>query len=171
MEKESKNTRTSLFWEIFRFLIVGGIATVIDMVTMGVVLYLFDPDLYEHFYNVFYGGGEPSVLATVVGTGCGFIVSFFANYFLSVIFVFSEKGNSRNFKGFFYFFILSLIGLIIHLVGMYIGYDLLHINEWIVKIALTVIVMVYNYVTKRILIFNKKREKAGNPKASDGRTE
>ena len=41
--------------EIIRFVIVGGIATLIDYLVMGVVLYLFNPSLYPHFYNVWIG--------------------------------------------------------------------------------------------------------------------
>lgn len=36
---------------------------------------------------------------------------------------------------------------------MYVGFDVLHINEWIVKIVLTIIVLIYNYITKRLIIF------------------
>ena len=42
---------------------------------------------------------------------------------------------------------------------MYLGYDLLHIDEWIVKIFLTAVVLVYNYLTRKFFIFRKK----GNP--------
>ena len=152
---KKKKKKYPLFMEIVRFGVVGVLATVVDMVAMGVVLYLFEPSLYPHFYNVWYGGGEPSTLATVVGTGTGFVLGLFVNYFLSVLFVFSEKGKSKSVYGFTVFAILSAIGLGIHLVGMYIGYDLLGINEWIVKIILTAIVMVYNYVSKKLLLFKK----------------
>ena len=136
--------------EIVRFVIVGGLATLADMLVMGVVLYAFDSALYPHFYNVWYGGGQPSTLATVVGTGAGFLTGLVINYVLSVIFVFNEKGKSKSAYGFIVFTVLSAVGLGIHLGGMYIGYDLLHINEWIVKIILTAVVMVYNYVSKKV---------------------
>ena len=58
--------------------------------------------------------------------------------------------------GFLLFSLLSAGGLAIHLLGMYLGYDLLHINEWIVKIILTAVVLVYNYITRKVLIFRKK---------------
>lgn len=38
---------------------------------------------------------------------------------------------------------------------MYVGFDVLHINEWIVKIVLTIIVLIYNYITKRLIIFKR----------------
>lgn len=153
------NEKFPLLMEIVRFCIVGGLATLVDMAVMGAVLYLFDPSLYPHFYNVWYGGGEPSTLATVIGTGTGFLLGLFVNYFLSVLFVFTEKGKSKSVFGFAVFAVLSAIGLGIHLVGMYVGYDLLHINEWIVKVVLTAVVMVYNYVSKKLLLF--KKEKGG----------
>ena len=55
--------------EILRFCIVGGVATIVDFVAMGITLYIFDPSLYPNFFNVFYGGGTPTVLASCVGTG------------------------------------------------------------------------------------------------------
>ena len=166
------NEKHPLLMEIVRFCIVGGLATVVDMAVMGVVLYLFEPELYPHFYNVWIGGGEPSTLATVVGTGAGFILGLFVNYFLSVLFVFEEKGKSKSVFGFTVFAVLSAIGLGIHLLGMYIGYDLLHINEWIVKIILTAVVMVYNYVSKKLLLFKRQKKRGKRrscPKAETGK--
>ena len=109
------NAAHPLFMEIIRFLIVGGIATVIDMLVMGAVVYAFDPSLYPHFYNVWYGGGEPSTLATVVGTGAGFVAGLIFNYIFSVLFVFSEKGNSKSVLGFTVFTLLSVVGLASHI--------------------------------------------------------
>ena len=145
------------FAEIIRFLIVGGFATIIDFVVMGVVLYIFDPSLYPSFWNVFVGGAEPAVIATVVGTGAGFVAGLIFNYFLSIIFVYNEKGNSKSVKGFLMFFVLSFVGLLIHLGGMWLGFDILGINEWIVKICLTIIVLVYNYISKKLVIFKKNK--------------
>ena len=142
--------------EIIRFLIVGGLATVVDYLAMGITLYCFNPKLYPHFYNVWIGGDKPSTLATVFGTGIGFVVGLIFNYIFSILFVFHEKGESRSVKGFAVFTVLALGGLLIHLVGMYLGYDLLHINEWVVKTFFTLVVLVYNYITRKIFIFKAK---------------
>ena len=147
--------------EIVRFLIIGGGATLLDMLAMSVVLYAWQPALYPHFYQVFYGGWEPSTAATVVGTGVGFIVGLIFNYVFSVLFVFQEKGKSRSVKGFLLFSILSLIGLGIHLLGMYLGYSCWHLNEWLVKIILTMVVLVYNYLTRKIFVFRPQSAKEG----------
>lgn len=146
-----------LIREIVRFLLVGGGATVVDFLAMSLVLWAMQPAIYPNFLSVFLGGTqEPSTLATVIGTGCGFLVGLAFNYIFSVLFVYKEKGNSKTMGGFLLFSLLSAGGLAIHLLGMYLGYDLLHINEWIVKIILTAVVLVYNYITRKVLIFRKK---------------
>ena len=149
----------TLFGEIMRFIIVGGLATVVDFVAMGVTKYIFEPSKYPSFFNVFYGATEsPSVLANCFGTGIGFIFGLIANYILSIIFVFNEKGNSKSVKGFILFAFFSAIGLGIHILGMYLMNGLMLWNEWIVKIVLTLVVLVYNYITRKIIIFRKTKD-------------
>ncbi len=152
-QKKSFRAAHPAFCEIVRFLLVGGVATLVDMSVMGLVLYAFAPTLYPAFYNVWIGGGDPATIATVVGTGSGFISGLLVNYVFSVLFVFDHKGKSKSVGGFLLFALLSAVGLCIHLVGMYVGYNLLGINEWIVKIVLTFVVLIYNYLSKRFLLF------------------
>ncbi|MBQ8658491.1 MAG: GtrA family protein [Clostridia bacterium] len=153
--------------EIFRFCIVGGIATLVDFFVMGVVLYCFEPSLYPNFYNVFVGGkADSSLAANMSGTGIGFVVGLIVNYFLSVFFVFISKGNSKTALGFLEFALLSAIGLGLHELGMYLLNSLLGVNEWIVKILMTAIVLVYNYISRKLLIFKDK-----NPKPQEGENE
>ena len=149
-----KNNHSRLC-EILRFVIVGGIATLIDMLVMGIVLYIFDPSLYPKFYNVWIGGGNPKTIATVIGTGLGFSISLVFNYILSVVFVYEEKGNSKTARGKILFAILSVIGLLINMFGMWLGYDLLKINEWIIKIVMILVVLIYNYLSRKLFIFKK----------------
>ena len=110
---------------------------------------------------MFYGGGTPSVLASCVGTGVGFLAGLAVNYILSVLFVFDEKGNSRTLSGFVVFALLSAGGLAINVLGMYLFVDLAHWNEWLIKILLTLVVLVYNYVTRKLIIFRKRPQRGG----------
>ncbi len=170
-KEEIKNKKTSLwgklinflnehptFYEIIRFFIIGGLATLIDMLFMGITLYIFQPENYPSFFNVFYGAtATPSGISTIVGTAVGFVIGLVFNYIFSILFVFKTKGNSKSTMGFILFAVLSTIGLGLHMLGMYLGFDLLHINEWIVKIIMTAIVLVYNYITRKIFIFKDKK--------------
>ena len=91
MKFEEKNPK---LFEIFKFLIVGGFATIIDMLAMAVVLYVFDPKLYEYnFLNTVIGNQEPSDLVAVLGTGVGFILGLIFNYIFSIIFVFTSSNT------------------------------------------------------------------------------
>ena len=74
---------------------------------------------------------------------------------MSCIFVFKNGKTAQNKKGFMLFTILSLVGLGIHLIGMFIGYDLLGINEWIIKIVLTFVVLGFNYITRKKIVFKE----------------
>lgn len=165
MKKENKlivwcknfNEKHKKLCEIARFVIVGGIATVIDLFVMGLVLYAFNPALYPKFYNIWIGGGDPSTLATVIGTGTGFVVSLVFNYILSVLFVYEDKGNSKSVKGAILFAVFSIIGMLINMGGMWLGYDVCGINEWVTKIIMTLVVLVYNYTTRKLFIFKKEK--------------
>ncbi|MBO5344607.1 MAG: GtrA family protein [Clostridia bacterium] len=165
MKKENKliawfknfNEKHKKLCEIARFVIVGGIATVIDLFVMGLVLYAFEPALYPKFYNIWIGGGDPSTLATVIGTGTGFVVSLVFNYILSVLFVYEDKGNSKSVKGAILFAVFSIIGMLINMGGMWLGYDVCGINEWVTKIIMTLVVLVYNYTTRKLFIFKKEK--------------
>ena len=156
--------------EILRFIIVGGIATLIDMFTMGVVMYLMQKSIYTGFLNVFIGAPTPSTLATIVGTSVGFLVGLVVNYILSIAFVFNEKGNSKSAKGFVVFTALSVIGLGINILGTYIGFDLLKLNQWLVKIIMILVVLVYNYISKKLVLFKNKKPKDENIKPRNDKT-
>ena len=147
-------------WEIFKFLIVGGGATVVDFFVMSVTLYLFAPHNYNGFLSVFFGSPyTPTTLATVTGTALGFVFGLVFNYIFSLIFVFSgsDTTKAKSGTGFIVFTLLSSVGLVIHVLGMYVGFDLLRINEWLVKIILTAIVLVFNYVSRKKILFNKDK--------------
>ncbi len=159
------------FGEILRFLIVGVIATLVDMFVMGVVMYFMEPDIYPSFLNVFVNTPNPSTLATIVGTAVGFAVGVIVNYILSIIFVFNEKGNSKTATGFLTFLVLSVIGLVINMGGMYLGYDVIGWNQWLVKIIMVVLVLIYNYISKRLILFRNKKiinENAKNNNINEG---
>lgn len=154
------NQKYPKLMEIVRFIIVGGIATLIDFIITGVFWYFTNREIYPKFYNILFGKiGEPSTWSTVVGTALGFGISLIFNYLLSLLFVFEEKGDGKSAKGFILFLIFSLIGLGIQSLGMYLLYDLAGFNEWIIKIILTLVVLVFNYITRKLFIFNNKTQK------------
>lgn len=140
--------------EIFRFLVVGTIATIIDMFVMAMVIYKFNGQNHSSFFDVFASSSNSSSLLVTIATGIGFVVGLVVNYFLSIYYVYQgENRNAKTKKGFLLFAILSFIGLLIQTVGMYIGLSMFHFNEWLIKIVLVFVVLIFNYITRKIFIF------------------
>ena len=147
-------------YEIFKFIIVGGFATIIDMLTMALVLYLSSPKAYNYnFINTIISKGNPPYLIAIISTGVGFLCGLIFNYIFSIIFAFNKSDTSfaKTKKGFIVFALLSFVGFLIHTIGMAIGFGILKINEWIIKILLTFVVLFFNYITRKKIIFKKKK--------------
>ena len=123
---------SKLFKQLFRFGIVGGLAFLIDS---GVLF------LLTEYLNVYY----------LVSSVISFIVSLIFNYILSILWVFDVK-KKQTIKEIGLFVILSVIGLGINQVVMYVGADILHIYYMLCKVISTFIVMVYNFITRKIFI-------------------
>ena len=127
----NKLKSNKLFQQIFKFGIVGGIAFVIDYVIMVIAKELIG-------------------LNVLISAALGFVVSVIFNYIASIKWVFDvnkEKDEKRNF---ILFIIFSIIGLILTEIIMWFGTDVVNISYLIVKIIATAIVMVFNFITRKI---------------------
>lgn len=145
--------------EILRFLVVGGISTALEYLLAGVVLYLFDPTLYHMLWDILRADGA-SITAKYVSQGVGYTLSTVASYFLSVLFVFEEKGESKTALGFTAYFVLSVVGLLIGELGMVLFVGKLSWNFWLTKILLTLITLTYSYFFKKYLIFKSWKKQS-----------
>lgn len=130
--KVSKRTENLLI-QIFKFGIVGGIAFLID-------------------YVVLFCCKEFIGLSVLLSAAIAFTVSVIYNYIASVKWVFDVNKEKSAKKNFVIFIILSIIGLIITEIIMWIGSDIMKINYLIVKIIATAIVMVFNFITRKMFL-------------------
>ena len=101
-------------------------------------------------------------LPVLVANCLAFIVSMIVNYILSIIFVFETDKNKNKLKEFLVFLTFSVGGLLINQFVMWAGTGILD-PVWsrsyiIVKPFATGVVMVYNFITRKIFI-EKKPEK------------
>ena len=146
--------------EFFRFIICGIASTIVDFIMYGLVIYIFEPAVFN--YNIISSfTADKSLITTfavITGTAVGFLTALTVNYLISVFFVFEDSDNGKTFKGRWLFFIFSTIGFFINLVLMYLMFDILDINQWMSKIVVTAIVLVYNFNTKKLFIFNNKKD-------------
>lgn len=138
MEKETKpmsNTK-ELFSQIIKFGFVGGTAFVIDA---GLLF------LLTEFCGIHY----------LISGMISFTASVIYNYILSVKWVFDAKKDANKTQEFIVFIVLSVIGLGINQLFMWLFVDMMHIYYMLSKIIATVIVMVYNFITRKIFLEKK----------------
>ena len=122
-----------LLAQIMKFGVVGVIATVIDF---GVMIFLTE---------VF--GINPVVSATV-----SFTVSVIFNYLASMRYVFSHREGMSRQREFVIFIVLSVIGLAINDALMWVGTEMTPVDYRIVKVLATAVVMVWNFVSRKIFL-------------------
>ena len=88
----------------------------------------------------------------LVSAPISFIASVVFNYVASMRYVFTHKEDMSRRREFIIFVVLSVIGLIINNALMWAGVELLHVHYLIVKIVATAVVMVWNFVTRKIFL-------------------
>lgn len=147
-----------LFAQIMKFGMVGVICFLIDyligLAVMNLVLKL--------------GGGQYFELASMAGSALGFTISVIINYILSFKFVFERKEDLNRKTEFVVFVVLSVIGLglnqfiiwvcvgpvygNIELLRRLLNYNMAYTAA---KVIATAIVMVYNFITRKIFLEKK----------------
>lgn len=132
MIKKQIKKHKKLIDQILKFGVVGGLAFLIDYGLLYVL---------TEFVGIHY------LISSVIS----FTVSLIFNYILSIKWVF-DVTKKQTAKEITIFVILSVIGLGINQVVMYVGSDLLHIYYMLTKIVATAIVMVWNFITRKIFI-------------------
>ena len=92
----------------------------------------------------------------LISSAISFIVSVIFNYIMSVKWVFNVTDERSQVQDFTVFIVLSIIGLGINQLIMWLAVDKLQIFYMISKIGATAVVMVYNFITRKIFLENGK---------------
>lgn len=119
------------FWEVFRFLAVGGSCFLLE--------YFLLYTLTE------YGGLDPLLSAPIA-----FTISLIVNYILCVYVVFHVKHQGK--RQMILFIVTSIMGLALNQLVMWFCIDILSIWYMFSKVVASGIVMIWNYFTKRYIL-------------------
>lgn len=122
-----------LIKQILRFGVVGGSAFVIDAGILFILTEYFGIDL-------------------LISNMLSFTASVIFNYILSITWVFDVRGNRKKGKDLFIFMFLSIIGLGINQFLMWFFAKFLGIYYMISKVIATFVVMIYNFISRKIYI-------------------
>ena len=122
--------------QVIRFFIVGLLTFGLDILTLVIL---------TEYFQMYY----------LVSAAIGFILGSTLNYVLSVLFVFHSGRFKSKFNEFFTFIILTFIGLLLNHTIMYLGHGIYLINYKLVKISSLVIVTIFNFISKKYIVFLK----------------
>lgn len=122
-----------LLAQFMKFGVVGVIAFVIDYGLLALLTELF--------------GINYLVSATI-----SFTASVVFNYVASMRYVFTHKEGMSRRREFVIFVVLSVIGLLINNGCMWAGVELLGVHYLLTKIVATAIVMIWNFVTRKVFL-------------------
>ncbi len=126
-------SNNKLFKQILKFGVVGTIAFLIDYLVLILCKEVFG-------------------LSVLLSAAIGFTVSVIFNYILSIKFVFEVNDKHDSKRNFILFIVFSVIGLGLTELIMWFGTDIVKIHYLIVKIIATGIVMVFNFVTRKLFL-------------------
>jgi putative flippase GtrA len=119
--------------QVVRFCIVGTIAFIIDF---ALLVFLSSTCGINYLIS-----------ATV-----SYSISLVFNYFASMRYVFKRKEGMSRRREFIVFVVLTLVGLGINDLCMWLGVEFLTIDYRLVKIGATAIVMVWNFATRKVFL-------------------
>ena len=125
-----------LIAQIMKFVLVGGLSFVLDFI----IYYIL-----TNFFSIYY----------LVAGFFSFSLSVIFNYLMSMKYVFKSKDDLRKSHEFVIFVTLSVLGLGLNLLSLYILVDLFKMNDLIAKVFVAGIVMIFNFVTRKIFLEQK----------------
>lgn len=124
------------------------IAQLVKFGIVGVIAFLID-------YGILWCLTEYIGLWYLLSAFISFIVSLTFNYFASMKYVFVPRKDMTERKQFFLFVGMSVIGLCINEVGMWLLVELVGFHYMISKIGVTAVVMVYNFISRKLVLERK----------------
>ena len=131
-----KQNQIDLCMQIFKFIIVGGIATIIDWLIYFILCQFVKID---------------PLISNIIS----FSVSVVYNYWASCKYVFNVTNKHSKGKQITVFIVLSALGLGINELLIFALNTNLHWNYMLVKILATIIVMIFNFITRKIYLEKK----------------
>ena len=129
--------------EIINYLIFGVLTTLVTIIT------------YAIFTNTFLS--SKSALDIQIANVLSWIIAVTFAYLTNRKYVFKSKAQgSKRIKEIINFFLARISSLLVEMLFMYITVTLLSYNDFICKIIAQAIVIIFNYICSKLIIFKKE---------------
>ena len=136
LKKLFKEETNNWFIQLFRYVFVGGLAFIVDY---GLLFILTE-----------YAGFHYLISATI-----SFIAGLIVNYVISTSWIFRHSKLDNKWMEFIIFSLIGVIGLGLNNLLLYAFTDGLGIHYLISKIIVAALVMFWNFIARKIILFNK----------------
>ena len=134
----------NIFIQFFRYCFVGGLATLVE----GGALWLIQHFIFR----------EQSGFTVYISQGIAFVLGLIANFVLSKLFVFQEKSERTNALGeFVTYAVVGVVGLLIKELLLWVFNIQIGWHYMLVWVISTIIVLIWNYAGRRVLLYRKKK--------------
>jgi putative flippase GtrA len=121
--------------DLFLYLVVGGVATIAEWAVFFVLI--------------------RCSLHYAAATAIAYILSTFVNWVMGRLLVFKESKGSVL-KEILSIYLVSVVGLLLNVLIMWVAVDLLSLGEGISKIGATGMVFFFNFLVRKLLIYRKE---------------
>ena len=120
--------------QFIRYLFAGGSAFIVDFGALYIL---------TEFFGIYY----------LVSGILSFILGILTNYIISIKWVFSKRKYNKT-KERSYFLLIGITGLLLSGIFIWIFTDILAIYYLVSKIITTLIVFLWNFFAKKLILFN-----------------
>jgi len=127
-----------LLGQVLRYLIAGGVAFIIDF---GCLV------LLTSGFGIYY----------LYSAAAAFLLGLTTNYVISVTWVFSKRSLSNRYAEFLIFAWTGMVGLALNQLAMWLLTDFAQLHYTVSKIASTVLVLSWNFVSRKLILFSGRK--------------
>ena len=138
LKTKIKKKTDNVFIQIIRYFISGGIAATVDF---G-LLYLL-----TEFFGLYY------LWSAVISFSVGLLIT----YIFSITWIFNQRRISNRWIELLIFSIIGVVGLLLTYLFMQYFTEVIKLHYMLSKVLTTIIVFFWNFLTKRFVLFTRKK--------------
>ncbi len=120
--------------QLARFVVAGGLTASLDFFLYWIFVSVMD----WHY---------------ILSVTISFIIASSLNYLISIYWVFFNGKYKNQMLEYLIFIIFTFLGLLLNYLILFVGVDFLKLNSLVVRLGAIILVTVFNFLTKKFIVF------------------